>query len=372
MSVVPRLKLSYNALPITLDLVSGSQAVNETERRGRPLKRPAQVWRESPEEESEPGEWSQVGDNDNIIIEDIKGDRPHNETTQGRIDTMGDNRGLGGEVSSSNSSASQDTREGNRDGVDNWVGGVELRDREEGDNDGNFVLSHKRHKVENETLHQGNVSDIQTSNSVGDDTPSDNTTDDDRNSRRTRTAFTYEQLVALENKFRTTRYLSVCERLNLALCLSLTEMQVKIWFQNRRTKWKKQNPGLDVSSPSIPTVTWTGAAHNRGFPGSRFRNSLYAPPMRTLPGASHLSPMPPPRSASFLPTPSPVYSAHLAAASPYSSYPYLFTQAPTGYFQGSPLSVPPSRYMSFPHHEIHSGLGFGSTVPSKSNDSNTN
>ena len=49
--------------------------------------------------------------------------------------------------------------------------------------------------------------------------------------RRARTAFTYEQLVALENKFKTTRYLSVCERLNLALSLNLTETQIKIWFQ---------------------------------------------------------------------------------------------------------------------------------------------
>ena len=72
--------------------------------------------------------------------------------------------------------------------------------------------------------------------------------------RRARTAFTYEQLVALENKFKTTRYLSVCERLNLALQLSLTETQVKIWFQNRRTKWKKQNPGLDVNSPPSSTA----------------------------------------------------------------------------------------------------------------------
>jgi len=74
--------------------------------------------------------------------------------------------------------------------------------------------------------------------------------------RRVRTAFTYEQLVALENKFRQTRYLSVCERLALALALRLTETQVKIWFQNRRTKWKKQNPGLDVNSAptSLPVV----------------------------------------------------------------------------------------------------------------------
>ncbi|XP_043942882.1 NK1 transcription factor-related protein 1-like [Protopterus annectens] len=60
---------------------------------------------------------------------------------------------------------------------------------------------------------------------------------------RARTAFTYEQLVALENKFKCTRYPSVGDRLNLAVSLSLTETQVKIWFQNRRYKWKKQNPG---------------------------------------------------------------------------------------------------------------------------------
>lgn len=78
--------------------------------------------------------------------------------------------------------------------------------------------------------------------------------------RRARTAFTYEQLVALENKFRSTRYLSVCERLNLALALSLTETQVKIWFQNRRTKWKKQNPGATDSILQAPSSSGIPAA----------------------------------------------------------------------------------------------------------------
>ncbi|XP_059372791.1 NK1 transcription factor-related protein 1 isoform X3 [Carassius carassius] len=81
--------------------------------------------------------------------------------------------------------------------------------------------------------------------------------------RRARTAFTYEQLVALENKFKSTRYLSVCERLNLALSLSLTETQVKIWFQNRRTKWKKQNPGADTSAPT----SGSGGGPSNGLSG---------------------------------------------------------------------------------------------------------
>uniref|UniRef100_A0A1I7TIJ1 Homeobox domain-containing protein n=1 Tax=Caenorhabditis tropicalis TaxID=1561998 RepID=A0A1I7TIJ1_9PELO len=70
--------------------------------------------------------------------------------------------------------------------------------------------------------------------------------------RRARTAFTYEQLVALENKFKVSRYLSVCERLSLAIQLQLSETQVKIWFQNRRTKWKKHNPGQDANTPQTP------------------------------------------------------------------------------------------------------------------------
>ncbi|XP_053556893.1 NK1 transcription factor-related protein 1 [Bombina bombina] len=94
--------------------------------------------------------------------------------------------------------------------------------------------------------------------------------------RRARTAFTYEQLVALENKFKSTRYLSVCERLNLALSLSLTETQVKIWFQNRRTKWKKQNPGADTSAPT------GGSGHGGGTGG---------PGMGGLSPLSHSPPM---------------------------------------------------------------------------------
>uniref|UniRef100_A0A183BME0 Homeobox domain-containing protein n=1 Tax=Globodera pallida TaxID=36090 RepID=A0A183BME0_GLOPA len=55
--------------------------------------------------------------------------------------------------------------------------------------------------------------------------------------RRGRTAFTFTQLIALESRFKQNRYLKVGERTKLAQMLDLNETQIKIWFQNRRTKW---------------------------------------------------------------------------------------------------------------------------------------
>ena len=47
-------------------------------------------------------------------------------------------------------------------------------------------------------------------------------------------------MVELEKNFAKQKYLSIPERLDLAKELDLTEQQVKTWFQNRRTKWKRQ------------------------------------------------------------------------------------------------------------------------------------
>ena len=58
--------------------------------------------------------------------------------------------------------------------------------------------------------------------------------------RRRRTAFTSSQLKSLEQMFHDQKYLTIKERNNLAKNLNLTDTQIKTWFQNRRTKWKKQ------------------------------------------------------------------------------------------------------------------------------------
>ncbi|KAM4781974.1 uncharacterized protein ACIQIH_007982 [Cyanocitta cristata] len=59
--------------------------------------------------------------------------------------------------------------------------------------------------------------------------------------KRVRTIFSSEQLARLEQEFARQQYLVGQERCLLASSLHLTEEQVKVWFQNRRIKWRKQS-----------------------------------------------------------------------------------------------------------------------------------
>lgn len=66
-------------------------------------------------------------------------------------------------------------------------------------------------------------------------------------SKRIRTAFTSTQLLELERAFASGMYLSRLRRIQLADSLRLSEKQVKIWFQNRRVKHKKEELPVSVN-----------------------------------------------------------------------------------------------------------------------------
>lgn len=87
--------------------------------------------------------------------------------------------------------------------------------------------------------------------------------------RKPRQAYSVKQLEKLENEFKQDKYLSVSKRMELSKTLNLTEVQIKTWFQNRRTKWKKQltsrlkiaqRQGIYTTGFGIQNVTGIGTS----------------------------------------------------------------------------------------------------------------
>lgn len=95
--------------------------------------------------------------------------------------------------------------------------------------------------------------------------------------KKRRVLFTQAQVYELEKAFRRQRYLSAPEREDLARVLDMTPTQIKIWFQNHRYKYKKQQRNLE---------NYNAMTQQRAFM-SPMQRDAYLSYMWTVPQATH-------------------------------------------------------------------------------------
>jgi len=133
--------------------------------------------------------------------------------------------------------------------------------------------------------------------------------------RKPRTIFTSQQLRELNRAFERTHYLSLPERAELAHALGLTQTQIKIWFQNKRSKFKKI---IKANGGQMPPPSSLVSGGNPGlWPSGYGEKSFGGPPM------PHLSPFsPPPSSHSSVPGDSWYY--RMQSAGGYGSHETMF------------------------------------------------
>uniref|UniRef100_A0A914CKW1 Homeobox domain-containing protein n=1 Tax=Acrobeloides nanus TaxID=290746 RepID=A0A914CKW1_9BILA len=75
--------------------------------------------------------------------------------------------------------------------------------------------------------------------------------------------FTTEQTNVLEQIFTNNKYLPTHKRTQLAQALALTERQIYVWFQNRRSKWRRIMKYKEEEGDVPASVSTSSISHHQ-------------------------------------------------------------------------------------------------------------
>ncbi|XP_046981330.1 H2.0-like homeobox protein [Schistocerca americana] len=89
-----------------------------------------------------------------------------------------------------------------------------------------------------------------------------------------RAVFSNLQRKGLEKRFQLQKYITKPDRRQLAATLGLTDAQVKVWFQNRRMKWRHSREAKAASAPApapVQVLRGSGPSLQPGHPAACLR-----------------------------------------------------------------------------------------------------